>query len=249
MAVVRDGAGLVPDPVTQEVQPPSEIDVLVEHEEPLVEPAHLAEELRPHEHRGARAEEDVLRRLVRAVVRALGLALVAHPEPRQRPVDVVDELPVPVEHLARDAGDRAITRQRLDRRGHPLRPRPGIVVEERDVLAGRVLHTEVAAPCEAGVGARLDDDGVRDRGPDPLGRVVAGRVLHDDQLELVRRPVHIVEEPEARDRVVRSAVVDQDYRHHSGPDDWVHRRRTTHASSKAASAGSGRVLRAVRAGR
>ena len=95
-------AGDVPHAVPQEVEAPPQVDVLVEHEEALVEAADPTEEVGPYEQGGPRAEQDVPGRVEGAVVDLVRLALVAHPEPGERAVDVVDAGALPVEHLRGD---------------------------------------------------------------------------------------------------------------------------------------------------
>ena len=99
VAVVGERGRHVAHAVPEQVEPPPEVDVFVEHEEPLIETAHLAVEPRADEHGRTGGEQDVLRRVVGGRVGSLNFALVPHAEPGQRAVDVVDELTVPVEHL------------------------------------------------------------------------------------------------------------------------------------------------------
>jgi len=69
---------------------------------------------------------------------------------------------------------------------------------------------EVAPTGEAGVGAGVDHDRMRHRSLDLLDAAVLGVVVHDDELDLVTRPVDLVEVPQARDRVLGALVVDED---------------------------------------
>src|SRR5690606_30128242 len=91
-----------------EVEAPAKVDVLIEHEEALVEAAECLEIAPAHEHGRARAEQHVF--LLHAE-RAGGLAderLVALAEPREPRVDEVDELAVPVEHAAGYGADGGV---------------------------------------------------------------------------------------------------------------------------------------------
>ena len=173
VAVVGDGSWLVANLVPEQVEAPAEVHVFVEHEKPLVEPADLAVDVGAHEHGGARAEEHILGNVVLRPVGLLDLTLVAHAEPGHRAVDVVDQATVPVEHLARDRPDPWVGCERLHRGSDPLRVRPRVVVEQGDELARRVRDAQVAAAGESRVRPGLDDDDVRERGPDAIGAVIA----------------------------------------------------------------------------
>ena len=72
-------------------------------------------------------------------VRRADVQLEAVAVERQRGVDEVDGVALPVEHLARHARDRRVVRAATSTaaRSHP-RVGAGVVVQERDVLAGRL---------------------------------------------------------------------------------------------------------------
>ena len=59
VAVVRDRPGHVADAVAEQPEPPTEVDVLEEHEVAVVEPADAPEDLGTDHHRGARREQHV----------------------------------------------------------------------------------------------------------------------------------------------------------------------------------------------
>ena len=83
---------------------------------------------------------------------------------RQRRVDEIDRLAVPVEHLARDARDAGDAREAGDRRGEPPRIGPGVVVEECDVLAARGATPWLHPAGETGVARHRDHAHVGMRG-------------------------------------------------------------------------------------
>ena len=64
VAVVRDRARDVADPVAEEPEPPTEVDVLEEHEVALVEAADPPEDLGPDDHRGTGREQNVAGRVL-----------------------------------------------------------------------------------------------------------------------------------------------------------------------------------------
>ena len=88
--VVRQGRRLVADAPPEQVEPPAEVDVLVEHEDALVEAADLLEDLGPDEQGGAGAEEDVPRPRRGSPSSGSVVRLVAHAEPGDGGVDEVD---------------------------------------------------------------------------------------------------------------------------------------------------------------
>ncbi len=228
--VVRERLRLEAEPVAQEVQAPAEVHVVVEHEVAVVEAAQLLEHLRPDEHRGAGAEEDVLLLVPAAAVALAGVRLVAHAVPGDGAVDEVDLLALPVEHLARDGADVAPGVEGGHRLRDPRGVRLGVVVEEGDVLAARPGDAEVAAAREAEVGARVDQEDVIPERLELLEAVVAGAVLDHDDLEPVGRPVELLQPAHGLDRVVRAPEVHQDDGHDSGAS-LLHRRHRSLAHS------------------
>ena len=134
---------------------------------------------------------------------------------RQRRVDEVDGLALPVEHLAGDARDRGVGVQRVDRGAEPAGIGAGVVVEEREVLAGGGARAVVAAAGEPGVLVERDHvaEGaarrIRSALPSP-------DVVDDDDLEVLGGPVELAKTVDALDRVVGASVVHDDDRHGGG---------------------------------
>ena len=93
------------EPVAEEVEPPAQVDVVVEHEEVVVEAAQRVEDVGADEHRGAGAEQHVLLDVPGPAVLLAGVRLVTHPVPGDGSVDEVDLLALPVEDLAGDGPD------------------------------------------------------------------------------------------------------------------------------------------------
>ena len=138
VAVVGHRSRHVADPPAQQVEPPAEVDVLVEHEVPVVEPADRLVVLGPDEHRRPGGEQHVLGGVVLAGVRPLALPLVAHAVPGEGPVDVVDVVAVPVEDLAGHRGHVGLPLEHLDRGRDPVAGRAGVVVDEGEDLPRRL---------------------------------------------------------------------------------------------------------------
>ena len=114
-------------------------------------PPTLAEQLGPDEHRRAGAEQDVLAATSNSPESGLlDLALVAHAEPGQRAVDVVDRLAVPVEHLAGDRADvRRPARAPRRRRGSSRGSGRASLLRKATYSPRGVRDAEVAAAGEA----------------------------------------------------------------------------------------------------
>ena len=216
MAVVGHRSRHVADPPAQQVEAPAEVDVLVEHEVPVVEPAKRLEVLGPDEHRRPGGEQHVLAGVVLTGVRPLALPLVAHAVPGEGPVDVVDVVAVPVEDLAGHRRHVGLLLEDLDRGGDPVPGRAGVVVDEGEDLPRRLRRPEVAAAGEADVGGRLDECDPGHRLPDAGRAAVARGVVDDDQLQPVGRPGDVGERLQAGDGVVGAPIVDEDHRHDSG---------------------------------
>ncbi len=211
--VVDERGGDVADLVAEQPQAPAEIDVLEEHEVALVEAAGAVEHPGIDHHRRARREEHVGFLVVRGDVGIAGMHLEPVPVERHRRGGEVDLRAVPIEHPAGDAGDAGAALERRDGRSEPLGIGTGVVVEERQVRAGRRLGPAVATAREPEVLLRLDQRDLGRGGTDAFRAPVARRVLDDDDLEVLTRPVEIAEALDARDRVVGAPVVDDDHRH------------------------------------
>ena len=246
MLVEHERCRDVANPVAQDVEPPTEVDILVEHEHPLVEATDLAEDLAADHHRGARREHHIGGGLAAAVVRRSGHGLVTHPEPGQRRVHVVDVHAVPVEDLAGDATDRAIVFQRADGGPQPIDVGAGVVVDEREVFAGGMLGGQVAPGGETAVGRRLDQrDLWRQAGPQDLDAVIARGVVDTDDLESVGGKVvgvGVEQCPDAGERVLGAAEVHDADRDDTRPGlaAWsVHGRVGTSRSAGAAASAKG----------
>ena len=135
--------GHVPHPVAEQPEPPAEVDVLEEHEVALVEPADPLEHARSASTIAAPGREQHVGAPCRASTSSGAPTCSLKPVPveRQRGVDEVDGLALPVEHLAGHARDRGVgVAARRPRRASQPRVGPGVVVEERDVLAGRLAR-------------------------------------------------------------------------------------------------------------
>ena len=103
--VIRQGSRLIDEPPSQQVQTPSEVDVLEEHEIPLVEALEGVEHRSAHEHRRSSSEKHVVSDIRLRGHRLGSERLVTHAIPGHGRADIVNELAVPVEHLARDRSD------------------------------------------------------------------------------------------------------------------------------------------------
>ena len=162
MAVIHYGVRRVSDPVPGKPEAPTEVDVFVEEEVIVVEPADLPVGVPPDDHRPAAGEQDVaLRRIDRPRFAVAGLN--AEPGQGRATAHEVDGLPVPAHDPAAGAGNIRRGGHRPHQRLEPLRVRPGVVVEEGDQLGVELLHRQVVASGETEVHGRGDhpDVGVR----------------------------------------------------------------------------------------
>jgi hypothetical protein len=184
VAVVDPRAGHEPDPVTEDVEAPPEVDVLEEREVRLVEPPDPEERRRPRDHRPARGEQGVA---VGALVDidAVDAPCEAVAVERQLPTGEVHGAPVLPQDLARDAGDRRLRLQLVHGSAQPGGVGLRVVVDQREVGAVRELGPLVHRRGEPGVRVVHDDLNLGERRPDVLHRSVRGAVVDEDDLDLV----------------------------------------------------------------
>ena len=135
MFVERERLGHIGEAPTAQVESPSEVDVLEEHEVSLVEAAERVVNGATHEHRRTRPEENVLGHFRRFGDRLGSEWFVPHAIPGHRGTDEVNELAVPVEHATGDGTDVVGFGKLLDGCLDPRLVRAGIVVQERDELS------------------------------------------------------------------------------------------------------------------
>ena len=200
-------------PMAEQPQPPAEVHVLEEHEVALVEAAQGPEDVGAHEHGRARGEQHVLLDVVVAGVPFLRMKLEAVPVEGESGIDEVDGGALPVQDLGGHARDGAVRLHPRDGGPDPGRIGPGVVVEEGHVLAPRRVGASVAPAGEAEVLGRRHHLDVGETTAQQVDAAVARRVVDDDQLELVARPVQGAAGFETRSRVRGALVVDDDHRH------------------------------------
>ena len=96
VAMEHGGARGVPDVVTQQVQPPTEVNVLEEREVVPVESANFLEHVSADEHRAAAREEDPARPVVDRLPAPM-IDLKTVPLEVDAAADEVDGRPVPIQ--------------------------------------------------------------------------------------------------------------------------------------------------------
>ena len=209
MLVEGQGFGLEPEPVAEKVEPPAQVDVIVEHEVVVVEPAEFFEDVGSDEHGRTRAEEHVLLLIPSPAVFFAGVRLVAHAVPGHGRVEVVDVHTVPVKNLAGDSADVGTGREGVDGFLDPVGVGLRVVVKERYKFPGGLRDAKVAPSGESEVLGGLDEDDVATEFLELGQAVVAGSVLDDHDLEQVRIPIQCLKTANALDGVVGPPKVNQ----------------------------------------
>ncbi|CAB5028183.1 unannotated protein [freshwater metagenome] len=210
MAMEHERGGHVVHAPAEHPKAPTEVDVLEEHEVPLVEAAGRLEHTLGHHHRGTRCEQHVVRHVELRVVRRPHVQLEAMPVEAQCRVDEVDRVAIPGEHLARHATDVAVRLEFLDRGGQPLSVGSCVVVEKRHELTASGCCAGVTSAGEPGVAGELEHRDIGMGRANSLGAAVARVVLDDDDLELVCGPLEVAQTVETGDGVVSALVVHDD---------------------------------------
>src|SRR6185295_19311839 len=173
--VPDDRVGRVPAAVATEPRPVGQVDVLVHHEERLVEPAELLEHRAPdHERRPARAEHFLGPAVV--VGAPAGAALVRAARPYGPVAGAVDD--GRVVHPDQPRGDEVAAGPGRERRVEPGEPVAGddrVVIEKNQASPAGTSRTGVVPGGKAEVTVRLYQLNRGEPIPDERGRPVPRR--------------------------------------------------------------------------
>jgi len=179
---------LVEHPPAAQPEAPAEVEVLVVHEEALVEEPGVGERCAPEQHARAAGPEHLLGGVVLARVHLSAPAVGAAAVGEQQQARVLDHRrALGEEQLGRHRRRPAVTLRGRQQRAQGARPDPGVGVQQHQVRRRRLPDGQVVGRREAQVGGGGDEPQPAGLPAQQLQRSVGGGVVDDHHLGGHRR--------------------------------------------------------------